>query len=181
MSHIHTKRMLKVAAFGIFMLLIPALGFGGTLEERRNEWAIDVTSLDEDDFGTFTVIEIEWSYIFLGGRFELGAQIQAFEDDPDFGPSFDASVLGPVFTWNWLPRSERVTGYASATVAGVGGDFEDFFDGYTSVAVGAKIFVGNSAAIRVFVTSDTFIGKDGFEDLEQTRAVISLALYSHGR
>jgi hypothetical protein len=167
----------------VFLIAGSSAGHASTLEERRNEWAFSLSSVDVDDIGSTTEYSIDWSWIFEKGYFQFGVTASGFEIDNDdpFAPDSDGATVGPLFIWNWTPSKERATGFLFASAQGVGGDLGDVFDAVGSAGVGAKAFVGSSAAIQVFYSFDKFQGAEGFQDVDQRRLGVAIALYSLSR
>jgi len=178
---------MKRLAFAVCLcLLVPGIALASTLEDKRVEWAFSVASVDQDNIGQTTEIDFEASYIFSGGYFQVGLAASAFDVEFDDDTLDDllggsGSSIGPVFVWNWFPQAQHVTGYLHVSIQAIGGDVSDVYDAFGSAGVGLKAFIGDSAAINVLLSNETYEGKDNFEDLEQSRLLVGLSLYTHGR
>ena len=147
------------------------------LDSRLNEWAFDISWVDVDDFGETTNIDGEWQWILAKGRHEVGALLSYFEVDPDDGDSSDALIFGPVYSWNWFP-DKPVTGYLTASYGIVSGDLGDSADGALHGGVGAKLFVGDSAAVRFEYFLERLMGAEGFDDQDSVGISIGISLFT---
>jgi hypothetical protein len=151
------------------------------LETNLNEWAFAISWTDTDDVGSTTNIDGDWQWILdTKGHHELGARLSYFKFDPDDGGSTDASILGPLYTWNWFPE-KPVTGYVSGFIGHVSGDLGDRFDDEIEGAVGAKMFVGDSAAVRFEFFVQRLIGADDFDDEDSHGIRVGLSIFTFKR
>lgn len=168
---------------GICVLVGPVTVGATILEEKKNEWAFELSAFDVDDVEEGFGYDFTWSWIFNRGYHELGVSISAFDEDFD-DPAIqdlDGSSIGPVYQFNWTPNNQKGTGFVFAHAATIGGDLGDVFDTFFSVGIGAKVFVGNSAAVFAFYSFDQFQGASGFQDLDSTGLSVGISLYSHRR
>jgi hypothetical protein len=148
------------------------------LVDKQNEWAFAVSWTDVDDFGSSTNIDGDWQWILTPkGRHEIGARLSYLKVDPDDGDSTDAMILGPLYTFNWFP-DKPVTGYVSGFLGFVSGDLGDFVDNAVEGDVGAKMFVGNSAAVRFEFFVQKLIGADDFDDQDSHGIRIGLSIFT---
>jgi hypothetical protein len=151
------------------------------LETNLNEWAFAISWTDTDDFGSTTNIDGDWQWILEPkGHHELGARLSYFKFDPDDGGSTDGMFLGPLYTWNWFPE-KPVTGYLSGFIGFVSGDLEDAFDNAIEGAVGGKMFVGDSAAVRFEFFVQRLIGADDFDDQDSHGIRVGLSIFTFKR
>ena len=123
----------------------------------------------------------QWQWICGKGYTELGLLVSYFKietDDFFFGPSTqDGWIAGPSFTWNWMPKSP-ITGYLSAAAGGVGGDLGNVYDSAAQGTFGAKIFVGNSAAVRIEYVYQRLYGASFYSDSETRTIHIGVSIFS---
>ena len=98
--------------------------------------------------------------------------------DPDFGTSQSATVIGPAYTWNWTPGSDRATGFAQASFSTVGGDLGDAYGSAWQVSVGIKAFVGDSAAVTARVFHQTLVGSNFFADIETNGLAVGISIFT---
>ncbi|MGH9870227.1 MAG: hypothetical protein ACREAA_18950 [Candidatus Polarisedimenticolia bacterium] len=163
----------------VVMVLAFSSAAASTLEGRLFEWVFRASMVDQDDIGESTEVDFNWSYIVDKGYIGLGLGFSyaRFEFDDDDLEDSDAYSIGPLFSWNWTPQYQA-TGFLFASISAIGGDGADFFDYSTSIGVGVKAFVGNSAAIVGVIEKDKLVGADDFDDVDQTSLSLGLALYS---
>ena len=148
------------------------------LQSRQNEWAFAISWTDINDVGSTTNIDGDWQWILTrDGRHEIGARLSYFEVNPDDGASTDGTVLGPLYTFNWFPE-KPVTGYVSGFLGFVSGDLGDVFDDAIEADVGAKMFVGDSVAVRFEFFIQKLLGADGFDDQDSHGIRIGLSLFT---
>ena len=175
-------RMMRSAVIATGMLLACSLtAEGTTLLDHKHEWAFALSRVDQNNVGTTTTYGVNWSHIVSGGHVQFGLTASGvkFESDDQFlQANQTSSTAGGLFAWNWTPQRERATGFLVVTVQGVGGDLGTAFDSFSSVGVGAKMFVGNSAAVHITYEWGHFQGTGLFKDQDQNSLVVGLALYA---
>ena len=170
------KRLSGLALFAVLACMAtPALAT--PLEEKQNEWSFDISWVDVEDEGSTTNIDGQWQWIFAKGHHEVGALLSYLEIDPDGGDSTDATILGPVYSWNWFP-AKAATGYLTASYGIVSGDLSDSVDGALHGGVGAKVFVGDSAAVRFEFFLERLMGEEGFEDVDIRGVSIGISIFT---
>ena len=148
------------------------------LESKQNEWAFAISWTDVDDFGSTTNIDGDWQWILTPkGHHEIGARLSYFEVNPDDGDSTDGTVLGPLYTFNWFPE-KPLTGYVGGFLGLVSGDLGDNYDNELEADVGAKMFVGDSAAVRFEFFVQKLLGSDDFDDQDSHGIRIGLSLFT---
>lgn len=148
------------------------------LTDKQMEWAFDVSWTDVDDFGSTTNLDGEWQWILdKKGYHEIGALLSYIKIDPDFGDSTDAMIFGPVYTFNWFP-DKPVTGYVTGSFGFVSGDLGDVADDAWQIGVGAKLFVGDSAAVRFEYFVAKLMGADGFDDQDSNGLSIGISIFT---
>ena len=86
-------------------------------------------------------------------------------------------IFGPSYTWNWFP-DKPVTGYLTAAFGFVSGDLGDVADGDWQAGVGAKLFVGDSAAVRFEYFVETLMGDEGFDDQDSHGLSIGVSIFT---
>src|SRR4029077_2096096 len=144
--------------------LVASPVFASTLSEKAQETTFSASYTDLDNFGKTTSINGQWQWIFGKGFNELGANLNYLKVDPDGGSSSDSTIFGPVYTFNWMPDNDKVTGFVEAGYGFVSGDLGYFLDSAWKADVGAKVFVGNSAAVRFDIFFQRLMGASGFDD-----------------
>lgn len=148
------------------------------LSTKQNEWAFAVSWTDVNDVGSTTNIDGDWQWILTSkGRHEIGARLSYFEINPDGGESTDGLLLGPLYTFNWTP-TKPITGYVSGFLGFTSGDLGDTVDDAIEAAVGAKMFVGDSSAVRFEFFLQKLMGADGFDDQDSHGIRIGLSLFT---
>ena len=148
------------------------------LESKQNEWAFAISWTDIDDVGSTTNIDGDWQWILTPkGYHEIGARLSYLKVDPDNGGSSDATILGPLYTFNWFP-DKAVTGYVSGFLGFVSGDLGDTVDDAIEGAVGAKVFVGDSSAVRFEFFIQKLMGADDFDDQDSHGIRIGLSIFT---
>lgn len=167
---------MRLALLALLSGLAPTV-LAGTLDSKTNEWAFDVSWTDIDNVGSVTNIDGEWGYLFGKGTNELGLFLSYLSEDPDSGSSQDAMILGPAYTWNWMP-DKKATGYINVGYGFVSGDLGDFYDDAWQAAIGAKIFVGDSAAVRIQYFMTSLMGSEGIEDLDANGIAIGISIFT---
>jgi hypothetical protein len=163
----------------VSVCLFVSASFATPLDSHKNEWAFDFHYTDTDNAGKFTNLNFSWQWIFAKGRHELGALTTYFKDDPDVGASTDGMTIGPVYTFNFTPASSWGTGYFDASYSTTSGDLSDAFDSVVEAAVGAKFFVGNSAAVKAEFFWQSLAGASGFNDVDSTGINVGISIFSH--
>ena len=163
------------AVFALFALAALPLS-AATLQQKQQETTFSASSVDTDNVGKTIQADGQWQWIFGKGHHEIGGLLSYLKVDPDSGPSGDATILGPVYTFNWFPANEKVTGFVEGSYGVVGGDLGDDFDDAFEASVGAKVFAGNSAAVRFdyFFRKLRGAGNVDDEDSNGLRAGISI-------
>lgn len=162
-------------------ILAVSSAFAGTLENKKNEWAFKFSYTDADSVGKETNLDLSWQYIIGKGYHEVGAVVNYFKDDPDVGASLDATAIGPKYTWNWTPANDKATGFVAGSYAVTGGDLGDSFDAIWEVNVGAKMFVGNSAAITADFFFSRAMGANGVPDQDSKGIAVGISIFTHGK
>jgi hypothetical protein len=148
------------------------------LTDHSQEWGVALSWSDVDDFGSTTNIDGQWQWILdAKAHHEIGARLSYFKVDPDGGDSTDGMILGPVYSWNWFP-DKPVTGYVSGFVGFVSGDLGDFADDAIEGDIGAKVFVGDSAAVRFEFFVQKLMGADDFDDQDSHGIRIGIDLFT---
>jgi hypothetical protein len=163
--------------------MVSLAAYATPLEDKKSEWAFELSAADIDDVGDFTEADVTWSWIFAGGRHELGVTVSFFDEDFDdpFIADEDGNTFGPIYQWNWTPNKEWGTGFAFVSFSTVGGDAGDVFDTETDIGAGIKAFVGDSAAISIATVFSQLQGKTGFQDVDATGLVVGISIFTHGR
>jgi len=171
------KCISRLALFAVLACLAsPALAT--PLTDKQMEWAFDISWTDVDDFGSTTNIDGEWQWILdKKGYHEVGALLTYLKVDPDFGDSTDAMIFGPVYTFNWFP-DKPVTGYVTGSFGFVSGDLGDVADDAWQLGIGAKLFVGDSAAVRFEYFVAKLMGADGFDDQDSNGLSIGISIFT---
>ena len=152
--------------------------FASTLSEKKNETSFSVSYEDVDNFGKTTSIDGQWQWIFGKGYHEVGATLYYLKLDPDVGSGADATIIGPVYTWNWMPANDKATGFVEAAYGFVSGDLSDFVDAAWQASVGAKVFVGDSAAVRFDYFHQSLLGADNFDDQDSSGVRIGISIFA---
>jgi hypothetical protein len=148
-----------------------------TLAEKNQETSFSASYVDTDNFGKTMQADGQWQWIFGKGYHELGALLSYLKVDPDAGPSTDATILGPVYTFNWTPGKEKVTGFVEGSFGFVSGDLGDSFDDVLEASVGAKVFVGNSAAVRFDYFFQKFQGANNLDDQDSNGLRVGISIF----
>ena len=148
-----------------------------TLPEKNFETGFTFSYVDVNDFGKTTNLDGQWQWLFGKGSQELGAKLSYLSVNPDTGSSNDATIFGPVYTWNWMPEKEKFTGFLEAFYGFVSGDLGDVADNEVQGSVGAKVFVGNSAAVRFDYFVDKVMGANGAEDVDSSGIRIGISIF----
>lgn len=148
-----------------------------TLTEKNYETSFALAYEDADSFGKTTTLNGQWQWIFGKGYHELGGKLSYLNIDPDIGSGSDAVIIGPVYTWNWMPDQEKGTGFLEAAYGSVSGDLSDFVDAAWLASVGAKIFVGDSAAVRFEYFFQRMLGADNFADEDSSGIQVGISIF----
>jgi len=178
-----SQRLNRSVLFSFLIMVLACAAFPSParatpLESKQNEWAFAISWTDVDDFGSTTNIDGQWQWILdPKGHHEIGARLSYLKVDPDDGDSTDATILGPVYTWNWFPQ-KPVTGYVSGFVGFVSGDLGDFVDDAIEGDVGAKMFVGDSAAVKFEFFVQKLMGADDFDDQDSHGIRIGISIFT---
>ena len=170
------RRRMRFALLALLFGFAPAV-LAGTLDGKKNEWAFDISWTDVDNVGSVTNVDGEWSYIFGKGMNEFGLFLSYLSEDPDTGSSQDAMIMGPAYTWNWMP-AKKATGYINVGYGFVSGDMGDFFDTGWQASIGAKVFVGDSAAVRIQYFMTSLMGSEGVDDLDSNGIAIGISIFT---
>jgi hypothetical protein len=157
--------------------LIPSAAAASPLADKQFETSFTLSYVNVNSAGKTTNLDGDWSWIFVKGYSEVGLLVSYTKIDPDFGISTDSTIIGPQYTWNWMPDKDAGTGYLSASYGFVGGDPADFFDSAVQAAVGAKLFVGDSAAVRIEYFFQRFLGSKGFSDQDSNGLAIGISIF----
>lgn len=172
-----SKCLSRLALFAVLACVVSPV-LATPLEDKLNEWSFDVSWTDVDDLGSTTNIDGRWQWILTPkGYHEVGARLTYLKVDPDFGDSSDAMIFGPVYTFNWFP-DKPVTGYATGSFGFVSGDLGDVADDEWSLGIGAKLFVGDSAAVRFEYFVEKLMGADGFDDQDSNGIRIGISIFT---
>ena len=169
-------RLTGLAILAGIMLVAPA-AFASPLSEKQFETAFTFSYVDTDDFGKTTNLQGDWQWIFKNGYHEVGALLSYLNIDFDGGGSEDAMILGPMYTFNWFPE-KKITGYLSAAYGFVSGDLGDSYDDAWQGALGAKLFVGDSAAIRMEYFIQKLDGDNGISDQDNSGLRVGISIFA---
>jgi len=169
-----------LAGFAVLALIgfVASPAFASTLSEKKHETTFAASYEDVDNFGKTTNIDGQWQWIFGKGYNELGASLSYLKVSPDSGSSTDATILGPVYTFNWMPDNDKVTGFVEAAYGFVSGDLSDFVDAAWQASVGAKVFVGDSAAVQFAIFHQSLLGADNFDDQDSSGLRIGISIFA---
>jgi hypothetical protein len=169
-----------LAGFAVLTLigLVASPVLASTLAEKQHETSFALSYEDVDNFGKTTSIDGQWQWIFGKGYNELGALLSYLKVSPDSGSSTDATIIGPIYTFNWMPDNDKATGFVEGAYGFVSGDLSDFFDAAWQASVGAKVFVGDSAAIRFDVFHQSLLGADNFDDQDSDGFRIGISIFA---
>jgi hypothetical protein len=171
-----SKRLAVFASILVLGMAAPMVS-ASTLAEKDFETSFALSYQDVKDVGKTTNLDGQWQWIFGKGYHELGGKLSYLDFSPEGGSSSDATILGPVYTWNWMPSQEKVTGFVEAFYGFVSGDLSDVADAELQGSVGAKLFVGNSAAVRFDLFLQRLFGANGFEDQDSSGLRIGISLF----
>ena len=164
-------------AFLILIGLAASPLSASTLAENKQEASFSASYVDTSDVGKTLQADGQWQWIFGKGYHELGAVLSYLNFDPDNGSSSDATIIGPVYTFNWFPDNNKVTGFVEGSLGLVSGDLGDVFDDAVEASVGAKVFVGNSAAVRFDYFFQKLMGADNFDDQDSNGLRIGISIF----
>ena len=170
----------SLAGFAVLALIgfVASPAFASNLSEKQHEMSFAASYVDTDNFGKTTSINGQWQWIFGKGYNEFGGSLSHLKVSPDSGPSSDATIIGPIYTFNWMPDNDAVTGFVEAGYGFVTGDLGDFADAAWEVSVGAKVFVGDSAAVRFAIFQQTLMGADNFDDVDSSGLEIGISIFA---
>jgi hypothetical protein len=157
--------------------LISAPVSASPLTEKQQETSFSASFQDIDNFGKTIQIDGEWQWILGKGYHEVGAILSYLKDDPDTGPSSDATIIGPSYTFNWMPANDKVTPFVHGAFGFVSGDLGDVFDNAFLAGIGAKVFVGDSGAVRFEYYFQRFMGADSFDDQDSQGLRIGISIF----
>ena len=161
----------------ILMGLLATSISAATLQEKDFETAFALAYVDVDDFGKTTTLDGQWQWLFGKSYNEFGAKLSYLNVDPDSGSGTDATIFGPVYTWNWTPASEKATGFLEGFYGFVSGDLGDSADDALEASIGAKVFVGDSAAVRLDYFVQRLFGDDGFDDQDSSGIRVGISIF----
>lgn len=167
-------------------LLFVSSAFASTLESKKNEWAFDFSYADNnsDDPAVAdekdTNLDGAWSWVFGKGYHQVGALVSYFNlDSDDPLADVDGLAVGPLYTFNWTPGKDKATGFVEAGYSTTSGDLGDAFDSVIHVGVGARVFAGDTAAIRIVYFFDQLAGATGFADADSTGLSAGISFFTH--
>lgn len=164
------------AVFVLFALAASPLS-AATLQQKRQETTFSASYVDTHDVGKTTQADGQWQWIFGKGYSELGGLLSYLKFDPDSGPSSDATILGPVYTFNWFPANEKVTGFVEGSFGVVSGDLGNDFDDALEASVGAKVFAGNSTAVRFDYFFRKLQGANNLDDQDSNGLRVGISIF----
>jgi hypothetical protein len=148
-----------------------------TLQQRQQETTFSASSVDTDNVGKVIQADGQWQLIFGKGHHEIGGLLSYLKLDPDSGSSSDATILGPVYTFNWFPANEKVTGFVEGSFGVVSGDLGNNFDDALEASIGAKVFAGNSAAVRFDYFFRKLQGADNFDNQDSNGLRVGISIF----
>lgn len=157
----------------------------GMLDGHSEEWAFDINYTNQTSTATSTDVNFSWGHLMAMGYVEAGliGTYQRLDDKTAGGGTTEASIGGPFLAWNWTPHSDTASGFLQAGIGAVGGDLHRSFNYSLDAALGAKCFVGNSAAVTLQFfyqrLGDTSVNGSKKEDLDGV--AIGIALFSGRR
>ena len=164
--------------------ILALLGFAAspltasTLGEKQQETSFSASYVDTEDVAKTMQVDGQWQWIFGKGYHEVGGVLSYLDVNPDSGPSNDAIILGPVYTFNWFPDNEKITGFVEGSFGFVNGDLGDIFDDVWEASIGAKLFVGDSAAVRFDYFFQSFQGADSFDNQDSNGLRIGISIFA---
>lgn len=169
------------------LLLAPSV-FASTLESKKNEWALDFSYADHssDDpavaYERDTSLDLAWGWVFGKGRHQVGALVSYFNLHRDT-PGVDRAGLavGPLYTFNWTPEKDKLTGFVEAAYSTTSGDLGDSFDSVWHLGVGGRVFVWKTAAVRIVYFVDRLQGATGSADADSTGLAAGFSIFTHGK
>lgn len=167
-------------------LVLVSSVYASTLESKKNEWAFDFSFADNssDDPAIAdekdTNLDGAWSWVFGKGHHQIGALVSYLNvDSDDPTQDFDGVAVGPLYTFNWTPGKEKATGFVEAAYSTTSGDLGDGFDSIIHLGVGARVFAGDTAAIRIVYFFDQLAGATGFADADSTGLAAGISFFTH--
>ena len=161
----------------VLLALVTTPLTAATLEEKQQETTFSASYTDTDEVGKTIQADGQWQWIFTKGYHELGGFLSYLKLDPDNGSSSDATIIGPIYTFNWFPKNDKVTGFVEASYGVVSGDLGDVFDDALEASVGAKLFVGNSAAVRFDYFIQKLQGAGDFDDQDSSGIRVGISIF----
>ena len=168
-----------------FMILAVALllvspVFASALEDKKTEWAFDFDYTDTDNSGKDITLDVSAGWMFGKGRHQIGPLVSYFKfdfDDP-LATDIDGLTIGPIYTFNFTPDNDKVTGLAEVAYSFASGDLGDVIDSVIHIGVGARLFAGDSAAIRIIAFYDKAAGADAFPDQDATGLTAGISIFT---
>jgi hypothetical protein len=169
----------RLAILAVALLLVSPV-FASALEDKKTEWAFDFNYDDTDNVGKSIDLDVTASWMFAKGRSQVGALVSYFDfdfDDP-LDTDVDGLAIGPIYTFNFTPDNDKVTGLGEVAYSITSGDLGDAVDSIIHVGVGARLFVGDSAAVRLVAYYDKAQGADGFADQDATGLSVGISIFT---
>lgn len=173
----------RVIASGVVALVAGLFSFptdAATLDERRSEWAFDLSAIQDTEDASSINLRFSWGHIVGRGYAEWGATAAYLrEDDTNEGSEVRKfKSVGGFYTWHWTPRSERATGFLTLGLAGVGGDTGGA-DYSIEGDLGMKFFFSRTAAVRASYFARSFRGfGDAGESQRFDGIIVGIALFT---
>jgi hypothetical protein len=170
------RMLLPGLASAVLIGVLASPAFAGPLEEKKYETSFSFNYDDTDNFGKTITLDGQFDWILAKGRHELGAKTSYINFDPDTGDSSDSLLIGPAYTFNWSPSNDTATGFVGASYLFASGDLGDTVDAALEGTVGAKVFVGDSANIRLEGYFRRLMGASGFDDEDSMGIRVGLGI-----
>jgi hypothetical protein len=172
-------------------LLFVSSAFASTLESKKNEWAFSFSFSDVDDVVPATPadeseketdLDVSWGWIFGKGHHQVGALATYVNVDSDVPANEnDGLAIGPLYTFNWTPGKDKATGFLEAAYSTTSGDLGDVVDSIWHVGVGARVFAGDTAAIRITYFFEKAQGAGIFDDQDATGLSAGISFFTHAK